>query len=91
MYSSLTLQKWHKYTKKLNKNITLVSLSLTPYLSNNSTTKIFIKIENNKTLLAELLPEKIENKILLYNLKKETKFTLEIEGENDVDLLIKDN
>ncbi|KCZ77073.1 hypothetical protein H311_01921 [Anncaliia algerae PRA109] len=88
VYSSLLLQKWHKYKKTLTNNLKIVSASLTPYLENNDVTKIYISKEHEKILLCELVPNQEENKIINCTLSIGETIILEAEGGNDVDLLI---
>ena len=86
-YFSLTLQKWHTYTRTFHKNVEISSASLTPYLENENITTVYITIDNNKTSLCELIPSEKENEILNFLIEKDKEISISIDGKNDVDLL----
>lgn len=88
MYSSITLQKWHKYYHTCTSDTIIVSASIAPYLETNKKVELFITINDKTHLLCTLFPLQKESKLLNYFIKKDSKIVLEINGEGDVDLLI---
>lgn len=89
-YEPLTLQKFCEYRQKETKSsIRLVNAALTPYLNSEEETTIVAIVNGERFELCKLKPFFSENKLLDFVVNISDSLILFIEGENDIDLLIR--
>lgn len=90
-YSILTLQKWCEYAQhKVASPMKIVNAALTPYIDGISDTAVVVVLNNKKTTLCVLRPFETENVCVCIEVKAGDNLKMFLEGENDVDMLIKE-
>ncbi|KAI5173129.1 hypothetical protein NEFER03_2098 [Nematocida sp. LUAm3] len=90
-YHTLSIRPDNTYTQEsMERDTILKSVSLTPYVDENEKrTSLKLQIDDQKEItLCSLLVNSCESKVLNMPIKRGSKISFELEGKNDIDILL---